>query len=569
MTLEPRRSGSDAWPAGTFISGPLATRNAALFTDLYELTMAASYWREGMRGRATFSLFVRQLPRERSFLLAAGLQDVLDYLRSIQFSTQALEYVRTLGGFHADFLEFLRGLRFSGDVRAVPEGTVLFADEPLLEVTAPIIEAQLVETAVINFCHYQTLVASKAARSVLAAEGRSVVEFGLRRTPGVDAGMKAARSAYLAGVAMSSNVLAGLEYGIPPAGTMAHSYVSAFAHEIDAFRAFARAFPGRTVLLIDTYDTEAAAHKAVAVAREMEGRGERLLGVRLDSGDLAGLSTRVRRILDDAGLSYVRIYASGGLDERDIAALLARGAPIDAFGVGTRMDVSADAPYLDMAYKLVTYEGRDVLKTSAGKTTFPGAKQIYRFQGRDGPFESDLLALLEEPPPSRAARSLLRPVMRSGHLVEPHPTLEAARAHCQDQLAQLPAAVRRMTDPGPYAVRYSDRLLGLQRAVTARIMANEIAPIRQQAREPAEGSRRLGRSREARAAVARTRSVSEAPGPNKAGRPPAEVVSRPQVRRRRKPAGAALRKGKTPTPVEAEQRPRVAPAARQRKFRKR
>jgi nicotinate phosphoribosyltransferase len=258
---------------GEFASGPLSMRHAALFADLYELTMAASYVREQMTGTATFSLFVRSLPKVRSFLVAAGLEDALAYLQALRFSDEAIGYLRTLGRFDERFLDFLRTVRFTGEVWAVPEGTVLFADEPLLEITAPIVEAQLVETAVINFCHFQTVLASKAIRSVLAARGRSVVEFGLRRTPGTDAGMKAARCTYLVGAEMSSNVLAGLAYGIPPMGTMAHSYVSAFHDEIASFRAFARAFPDHTTLLIDTYDTVAAAHKAVVVAREMEARG--------------------------------------------------------------------------------------------------------------------------------------------------------------------------------------------------------------------------------------------------------------------------------------------------------
>jgi nicotinate phosphoribosyltransferase len=541
--------------------------NAALFTDLYELTMAASYFREGMRGPATFSLFVRRLPRGRAFLVAAGLEDVLEYLRSFQSTAEALDFLRTLGGFPEDFLEFLRGLRFTGDVRAVPEGTVLFADEPLLEIAAPIIEAQLVETAVINLCHYPTLVASKAARSVIAAGGRSVVEFGLRRTPGLDAGMKAARSAYLVGAEMSSNVLAGLAYGIPPTGTMAHSYVSAFPHEIDAFRAFARAFPGRTTLLIDTYDTEVAAHKAVQVAREMESRGERLLAVRLDSGDVAALSKRVRRSLDAAGLAYVRIFVSGGLDEGDIEGLLAEGAPIDAFGVGTRMDVSADAPYLDMAYKIVKYDGRDVLKTSAGKATLPGAKQVYRFRGREGRFESDLVALLEEPGPPGDPTPLLRPVMTGGRLVEPHPPVQAIRAYCQDQLARLPPGVRRIHDARSYRVRYSDRVLKLQRAVSARVMAEEIAPIRRRAREQENGTKPIGRLTEAEPRMTRTPPIPAGPRSPKAGRPPETRVASPRVRRRQKTARTVLRKDAVM--LEVEHGPRVAVAGRRPKTKKR
>jgi len=458
---------------GDFVSGPLLTRQAALFTDLYELTMAASYFRERMTAAATFSLFVRTLPKTRSFLVAAGLEDVLAYLEAFRFSDEGIAYLRTLRRFDERFLEFLPTLRFTGEVRAVPEGTVAFANEPLLEITAPIIEAQLVETAVINFCHFQTMLASKAVRSVIAARGRPIVEFGLRRTPGTDAGMKAARCAYLAGASMSSNVLAGLTYGIPPMGTMAHSYVVAFPEEIDAFRAFARVFPEHTTLLIDTYDTVAAAHKAVTVAREMEARGHRLVGVRLDSGDLEPLSREVRRILDHAGLHYVRIFASGGLDEDVVDDLVSRGAPIDAFGVGTRMDVSADAPYLDMAYKLVRYEGRNVLKTSAGKETWTGEKQVYRVRRPDGHSGHDLLALRDEPAPA-GGEPLLSTVMTAGARAGARPALADIRAHCADQVAALPAEVSRLRDPATYPVRYSERLVAVQRAAKAGVEVHEV-----------------------------------------------------------------------------------------------
>jgi nicotinate phosphoribosyltransferase len=461
---------------GAFVAGPLAARDAALFTDLYELTMAASYFREGMNGPAAFSLFARKLPRTRSFLVAAGLEDVLNFLRDFRFSEDGLAYLDSLDRFEPAFLDFLRDLRFTGAVRAVPEGTVLFQDEPLLEVTGPIIEAQLVETAVLNLVHFQTVLASKAVRSVLAARGRPVVEFGLRRTHGIDGGMKAARSSFIAGASMTSNVLASLHYGIPPTGTMAHSYVSAFHHEIDAFRAFSRAFPAHTTLLIDTYDTVAAAWKAVAVAKEMETAGQRLGGVRLDSGDIVSLSKEVRQILDGAGLGYVRIFVSGGLDEEAIDEYLAAGAPIDAFGVGTRMDVSADAPYLDMAYKLVEYDGRPVLKTSAGKATWTGQKQTYRLLRSGEAFAGDVLTLRDEAAPPGAVEILLRTVMERGRLLAPHPALPAIRDYCRAQVAALPEEVRRLRDPAPYPVTYSQRLVALQRSLEERVGAIEVGP---------------------------------------------------------------------------------------------
>lgn len=462
---------------GSFASGPVVLKDVALFTDLYELTMAASYLREGMNQEATFSLFVRRLPRGRSFLITAGLEDVLALLEHFQFSEAGLRYLRSLGSFDRAVLDFLADLRFTGSVRAVAEGTAVFGDEPILEVTAPLIEAQIVETVVMNLCHLQTLLASKAARCVIAARGRAVVDFGLRRTHGLDAGMKAARCAYIAGAAMSSNVLAGLTYGIPPTGTMAHSYVEAFPHEIDAFRAFARAFPGSTTLLIDTYDTVTAARKAVLVAKEMEARGERLAGVRLDSGDLVALSREVRAILDEAGLGDVRIFASGGLDEDEVARCLAAGARIDAFGIGTRMNVSADAPYFDMAYKIVRYAGRDVLKLSEGKKTWTGEKQVYRVHGGDGRFAGDQISTRDEPGPA-GAEPLLHTVMLGGRAVAPPPTLAEIRDRCAAQVAALPDEVRRLKDARPYPVSYSERLLALQADLEARAAAAEVTAWR-------------------------------------------------------------------------------------------
>lgn len=457
----------DHRPTGAFVSGPLTTDDAALFADLYELTMAASYFREGMRQDATFSLFVRTLPAGRSFLVAAGLEDVLEYLAGFRFTPEALQYLERIGLFERAFLDFLAGVRFTGTVRAVPEGTVLFPDEPLLEVTAPLIEAQLVETAIMNICHLQTVLASKAARVVLAARGKPVVDFGLRRTHGIDAGLKAARASHIAGVIMTSNVLAAMHYGIGPSGTMAHSYITAFAREIDAFRAYARAFPDRAILLIDTYDTVAGAHKAATVARELAASGHRLTGVRLDSGDILALSREVRRVLDEAGCRDVRVFASGGLDEDSIDRLLAAGAPIDAFGVGTRMNVSADAPYVDMAYKLVRHDGRDVLKLSPGKETWPGEKQIYRRMGPDGRFSGDVLALADEPSPAPDAEAMLEPVMRDGRTLAAHPPLTAIRDRCAHQLAALPDGVRRLTGADRYPVTPSERLVTRQRAVAA------------------------------------------------------------------------------------------------------
>ena len=440
---------------------PLTLRDAALFTDLYQLTMAAAFFREGMREPATFSLFARRLPPSRGFLVAAGLEDALDYARALEFTPEAIEYLRALGRFEPEFLAYLASLRFTGQVRAVAEGTVMFADEPLLEVTAPVIEAQLLESALLNALHLQTVLASKAARVVLAAGGRDLAEFGLRRSHGTDAALKAARCAWIAGFGSTSNVLAGRTYGIPVSGTMAHSFITAFGDELEAFRAYARAFPDAAILLIDSYDTLEGARKAAIVAGELAARGHALAGVRLDSGDLLALSREVRSILDQAGFPSVRIVASGGLDEHDLERLVGGGAPVDSFGVGTRLNVSADAPSLDLVYKLVRYGERDVLKLSEGKETWVGAKALYRSMA-DGAAAGDVLALEDEPAPP-GGDSLLQPVMRDGELLRPHPPLGEVRRRCAAQLDALPAALRRLRDHDDYPVRPSEALRERQR----------------------------------------------------------------------------------------------------------
>jgi nicotinate phosphoribosyltransferase len=450
------------------VSGPLTLADSALLTDLYELTMAAAFYAEGIGGQATFSLFTRRLPPGRGFLVAAGLEDALEYLQSFRFGDSAIGYLTSLGRFRPEFLDHLRELRFTGEVRAVPEGTVVFADEPMLEVTAPVLEAQLVETALLNLLHAQTVLASKAARSVLAAQGRGLAEFGLRRTHGLDAGLKASRAALLAGFDSTSNVLAGRTWGLELSGTMAHSFVTAFPTEAEAFRAYARAFPDAAVLLLDTYDTVAAARKAVEVARGLAAEGHHLAGVRLDSGDLAVLSRAVRTVLDEGGCSGVKILVSGGLDEHDIAALLAAGAPIDGFGIGTRLSTSADAPSVDLVYKLVRLDGRDVLKLSEGKRTWVGPKQVVRRLGPDGRLAGDVLALAEESLPPDA-NGLLETVMRDGEPARPHPTLAESRARCAAQLATLPEGLRRLTNPEAYVPVPSDELRRRQREAERRV----------------------------------------------------------------------------------------------------
>jgi nicotinate phosphoribosyltransferase len=436
--------------------------NVALLTDQYQLAMLQAYRREEMFDDAVFSLFVRRLPVTRNFILACGLTDALSYLETLHFPPPALDYLRSRREFDADFVDWLATLRFTGEVRAVAEGTPLFANEPILEVRAPLPEAQLVETFVMNQVHLQTLIASKAARVVLAAGGRRVVEFGLRRIHGADAGLKAARASYLAGAAATSNVLAGQLYGMPVTGTMAHSYVQAHASEMAAFRAFATQH-GETVLLVDTYDTLDGVRNVVRLAREL-GTAFRVRAVRLDSGDLASLAKDARSILDDAGLHDVGIFASGALDEYEIERLVAAGAPIDGFGVGTRMGVSADAPALDIAYKLAEYGGRGRLKLSPGKPILPGPKQVFR-EDEDGVAVRDTIAHAAERLPGRA---LLQPVMSGGRrLAAGDVALEDTRAYAASQLRTLPERLRRnvAADP-PYPVAVSARLRALQVEVT-------------------------------------------------------------------------------------------------------
>lgn len=438
--------------------------NLALLTDLYELTMARAYLHEAMTERAVFSLFSRRLPPGRNFLLACGLDDALHALEALRFTPEALDHLAGLGYFPPDFLDWLARFRFTGSVWAVPEGTPVFENEPIVEVEAPIAEAQLAETVLMNQIHFQTLVASKAARVVIAARGRPVVDFGLRRIHGADAGLKAARAFYVAGVDSTSNVLAGVAYGIPVAGTMAHSFVQAFDSEMDAFRAFVRVYP-ETTLLVDTYDTLEGVRNVVRLADEL-GSEFRVRAIRIDSGDLADLAFRAREILDEAGLDRVTIFVSGGLDEDEIDAILATGAPIDGFGVGTRMGVSRDAPAMNVAYKLTEYAGTGRTKLSPGKEILPGRKQVFRIE-ENGRAVRDVIARHDEAVPGRP---LLRKVMEGGRrLPEGHESLEDARARARDELTRLPDPVRAL-EPAvpPYPVEISERLRRDQREVAAR-----------------------------------------------------------------------------------------------------
>ncbi len=440
-------------PEAATTPAPTAT-NPALFTDLYELTMMQAYVEAEMAEPATFSLFVRRLPARRNYLLACGLDDVLTYLETLRFTDDSVEYLASLGQFSARFLAWLRDFRFTGDVHAVPEGTPVFANEPILEITAPIAEAQLAETFVVNQVHLQTTLASKASRVVSAARGRPVVDFGARRMHGTDAALKAARAFHIAGIAATSNVLAGRLYGLPVTGTMAHSFIQSHESEADAFRAFVRTYP-ETVLLVDTYDTLRGVRRVCELACEL-GDGFRVRAVRLDSGDLLALSREARAILDQAALGRVGIFASSSLDEDAVDSLLQAGAPIDGFGVGTRMGVSEDAPSLDIVYKLCAYAGRGRVKLSTGKPVLPGRKQVFRSE-TGGTATGDVIARADE---TLAGRPLLRSVMQGGRRTEAgRDTLDAARARAAEELARLPDAVRGLAPADPaYPVRGSARL---------------------------------------------------------------------------------------------------------------
>lgn len=449
-----------------------AKRLTALFTDLYELTMARVYWQQGKQDQATFSLFFRRYPPERGFFVFAGLAAVLDYLENWRFAEEDLDYLRRLPHFPREFLDYLATLRFTGQVRALPEGSIFFAEEPVLEVTAPLIQGQLVETYLLNEIHVQTLLATKAARVVLAARGRTLVDFAARRTQGDETADKLARVAYLVGFQATSNVRAGARYGIPLAGTMAHSYVTVFASELEAFRQYAATFPESSIFLVDTYDTLQGVRKAIQVAQEMKAAGHQLQAIRLDSGDLLALSRQARALLDEAGLAEVQIFASGGLDEFRIAALLEAGAPIDGFGVGTKVGVSADAPWADCAYKLVAYAGRPVLKLSPRKDTLPGPKQVFRFAAPSGVWEQDVLACAEEQLPG--GRPLLQEVMREGRRLAADPPLSALRQRFQAELAALPPGCKALRQPQRYPVRRSPALEQLLQQTRAAIQQREL-----------------------------------------------------------------------------------------------
>ncbi|MFW6160961.1 MAG: nicotinate phosphoribosyltransferase [Acidobacteriota bacterium] len=447
--------------------------NKALLTDLYELTMAASYWENKMFAPATFSLFIRNYPPGRNYFVSAGLEDVLRYLENLSFTSEELDYLAGLKLFKESFLSFLEKFRFSGDVWAIPEGRIFFANEPVMEITAPIIESQIVETFIINAVNVQVLLATKAARCFYAAQGRKLVDFSLRRCQGIDAGMKAARASYMAGFIGTSNVMSGKVYGIPVYGTMAHSYISSFPNEMEAFQAYARSFPENMVLLVDTYDTIEGCRKAAQVGKQMKGRGHNLLGIRLDSGDMAQFSRGARQILDREGLKDTQIFASGAFDEHKIQKILKEKAEIDSFGVGTKMGVSADAPYSDMAYKLVKYDGQPVLKLSTGKKILTSDKQIFRFKDKKGNLVKDVIGLRQEK--MDRAESLLSEVMKEGKITARLPQLKEIREIFQEEFKLLEERYKSLSSRPPlFPVEISPSLKSLQKKVIQKVKIKEL-----------------------------------------------------------------------------------------------
>jgi len=429
--------------------------SGALLTDLYQLTMLQGYYRQHMQDTAVFELFVRRLPASRGFLVAAGLEQAVDYLRNLRFTSAELDWLQGTGFFKTDFLQWLENFRFTGGMHAMPEGSVFFPNEPILRITAPIAEAQFVESRLINILHFQTLVASKAARSVLLAPDKKLVEFGFRRAHGGEAGLLAARASYLAGFSGTATVAAGRHFGIPVFGTMAHSFIQAHQNESEAFEHFALANPDNVVLLIDTYDTEAGAQKVAELAPKLAALGIPIKGVRLDSGDLAAHARHVRALLDAAGLNDTTIFASGNIDEYSLEQLVLKRAPIDGFGIGTHLDTSEDAPYLDCAYKLQEYAGIPRRKRSEGKATWPGTKQVYRRFDADGKLAGDTITLADA---SCEGKPLLKAIMQEGKLVEPLPALEQSRAYAKEQLSRLPDGLRVLKNAPVYPVHFSPEL---------------------------------------------------------------------------------------------------------------
>jgi len=435
-----------------------------LFTDLYQLTMLCAYIDNGRKERVAFELFVRKLPKNRNYLVYAGLQDVVDFVENLSFSSEDIDYLHSLNIFPDWFLDFLKEFRFTGDIYSMKEGTLFFPHEPVLRVEAPIYEAQLLETAIMNQIHVSSLIATKAARVFSVSRGKLLADFSLRRTHGYDAGMKTARSCYIAGFNATSNVLAGKLLGIPVVGTVAHSFIMSFEKEEEAFRAYVKTFPENSTLLVDTYDTVEGIKKAIEVAKELKAKGFTLKGIRLDSGDVVELSKIARELLDSAGFKEAKIIVSGGLDEYKIDEILKAGAPVDAFGVGTKVGTSADSPYIDFVYKLVELDGKPVMKTSTGKKMYPGRKQVFRKEG------SDTLALSDE---KLEGTPLLEPVIKDGKVVKELPTLNEIREYFIEEFSKFPEELKDIHTSFDYPVLISKKLKNLYRELREKLLGGK------------------------------------------------------------------------------------------------
>jgi nicotinate phosphoribosyltransferase len=452
----------------------MTERSSALLTDLYQINMMQAYLDREATDTAVFELFVRNLPPRRGFLVAAGLEQALQFLETLQFSESEIAWLKSTGRFRPNLIDYVSSLRFTGDVHAMTEGSVFFANEPILRVTAPLPLAQFVESRLINIVHYQTLIAAKAARMMLAAPNKVLVDFGFRRAHGAEAGLMAARASYLTGFAGTATVLAGQEFGIPIYGTMAHSFIESFDDESAAFAAFAQSRPDNLVFLIDTYDVDSAARKVVALAPKLQQAGITVRGVRLDSGDLIALSKTLRAILDAGGLQAVTIFASGGLDEDDLAKFAREDAPIDGVGIGTAMTTSSDVPALDVVYKLQEYAGVPRRKRSANKATWPGRKQVWRRYSADGRMAGDLLSLegsSRESGRNEHGEPLVRVVMQNGKRLAPAPSLDDIRRHSKREFERLPEPLRRLDPAAAYPVEVADVLRDLAGEVDRRLRA--------------------------------------------------------------------------------------------------
>ena len=432
------------------LSGP-----SVLLTDLYQLTMLQAYHDRGLDKTADFEFFIRDLPPSRNFLIAAGLEQVLDYLENFHFTPTELEWLATQKHFKQDFINYLTDFRFEGQVHAMPEGTIFFPNEPVLRITAPLAQAQIVETRIINLLHYQTMIASKAVRSVLVAQGKLLVDFGLRRAHGAEAGLHAARASYIAGFSGTSTVLAGQLFDIPLYGTMAHSFILAHGDELEAFESFAASHPENIVLLIDTFDLMKAVEKVIILADRLKKKNIRINAVRLDSGDLVENSRNVRDALDKAGHPEINIFVTGNLDESAIKKFADVNAPIDGYGVGTLMITSADAPYLECGYKLVQFDDRPRFKRSPRKMTWPCPKQVYRHLDQQGKFDHDLIARSDE---ADSGTPLLKTVMRDGKRIDPDPSLAEIRSFTRAQLDQFPDKLKSLDSKNEFPVRISEAL---------------------------------------------------------------------------------------------------------------